>query len=154
MTRANPTRPSHAIILSVSADTAMGLAMFFDRSWMAYGLLGGLEIGAITALIGVLGFVLFHRLARDLSLPAQLSWAFLLAMALGGGKDIWDLLYFNFAPLQSPVLLRVKLAEIHDPDGMGIRVVCALVGATLGVYLGWALPGGGWRAQFAARDKA
>jgi hypothetical protein len=52
---------------------------------------------------------------------------------------------FNYAQLQSLDLLRAKLAEVHDPDNMGTRVLCELIGAGVGVFAAWLLIV--WRAH-------
>lgn len=112
--------------------------MHYNRSWMVSGWLGALEAGAIALVLGVLALMLIHwRTRRELSHGAQLAWAYLLAIALGASGDLWDLFYFSYARLQSLALLRIKLAAVHDPDGLGMRVLAELVGAALGVGLGW-----------------
>lgn len=65
--------------------------------------------------------------------------AFALSVVIGGGQDIWNLFYFNMAPLQSITLLKLKLAAVHDPDAIGLRVFFEMVGAFLGACLGWAM---------------
>jgi hypothetical protein len=129
--------------------------MYFDKSWMGYGVIGGLQAGAITLVIAFVMFGLISWPGRRLGwgLGGMLSWSFLLAMLLGGPADLWDLLYFNFAPLESVSLLQAKLAKIHDPDGIGTRVFSEFVGAVIGVYLGWAIFGGGWRGRWSAQRR-
>jgi len=114
--------------------------MHYDQSWMGYGWVGGLQAGAIAMLVGALVFALLRwRTGSAWSHGAQLGWAWLLALALAASGDLWDLFYFNFAQLQSLQLLRAKLATVHDPDGIGTRVLCELLGAALGVYAAWLL---------------
>lgn len=122
--------------------------MHYDQSWMGYGWVGGVEAGALAAAAGALMFALLcWRTRREWSHGAQIGWAYVLALALAASGDLWDLFYFNYARLQSLQLLRVKLAAVHDPDGLGTRVLCELVGAAVGVYLGWALCSGDWRRR-------
>ncbi|KRF01847.1 hypothetical protein ASG87_10070 [Frateuria sp. Soil773] len=114
--------------------------MHYDQSWMGYGWTGGLEAGAISAAVAALLFALIHWRTRGRrSHGAQIAWAWLLALALTASGDLWDMFYFNFARLESLQLLKVKLAEVHDPDGISIRVLCELVGATLGVIVALAV---------------
>jgi hypothetical protein len=35
--------------------------------------------------------------------------------------------------------MRASLAGIHDPDGIGTRVLCEFLGVAVGVSLAWAL---------------
>src|SRR6185437_11140829 len=60
--------------------------------------------------------------------------------------DLWDLFYLNYSNLQSRPLLTAVLAGMHDPEHLGMRVLCELLGVSLGVYLGWVLSGG-YRAR-------
>jgi hypothetical protein len=122
--------------------------MHYDQSWMGYGWIGGLEAGAITAVAAALLFALFHRRWRHRpGYGAPIGWSYLLALALTASGDLWDMFYFNYARLQSLQLLRVKLAAVHDPAGIGTRVLCEFIGATIGVYVGWALCSGDWRRR-------
>lgn len=115
--------------------------MHYDQSWMGYGIVGGLQAGAISALAGLLLFVAFYWLGRrnGWSYGPQVGWSFLLTMLLTASGDLSDLFYFSYARLQSLQLLRAKLAQVHDPDGMGLRVLCEFVGCVLGIYVGWLL---------------
>ena len=115
--------------------------MHYGQSWMAFGVLGALQAALISTLVGGLLFVLFYALGRRSGWGpgAPIAWAFLLAALLTVSGDLWDLFYFNYGQLQSLVLLKAKLALVHDPDAMGMRVVAELLGVTLGVYLGWQL---------------
>jgi hypothetical protein len=38
-------------------------------------------------------------------------------------------------------LLRIKLAGMHDPEHLGLRVLCELLGVPLGIGLGWLVAG-------------
>lgn len=116
--------------------------MHYDQSWMADGWTGGLEAGALSALAAGLLFLLLQWLNRDhRGLGATLGWSVLLATLLTASGDLWDLFYFSYARLQSLALLRAKLALVHDPESLGIRVLCELLGVALGLYLGWLLRG-------------
>ncbi len=118
--------------------------MHYDQSWMGYGIVGGVQAGAISALGGVLLFVLFHWLGRrnGWSYGPQIGWSFLLATLLTASGDMWDLFYFNYGQLQSLQLLKAKLAQVHDPDSIGLRVLCEWLGMAVGIYVGWAICGG------------
>lgn len=127
--------------------------MQYDQSWMGYGIVGGVQAGLISALAGLLLFFAFHAWGRrhDWSWGQQIGWSFLLAAALTASGDLWNLFYFNYGRLQSLQLLKVKLAEVHDPDHMGLRALCELLGVALGIYVGWALASGDWRRRFGGR---
>lgn len=113
--------------------------MPYDQSWMGYGLIGGLEAGAIALAAGLVLFVVIHLFGRaqGWSLGLEISWAYVLGMLLAGGNDLWNLFYFNYGRLQSLQLLRARLAEVHDPDSIGLRVLFEFVGVGIGVFLGW-----------------
>jgi len=113
----------------------------YDQSWMGFGIVGALQAALISTLAGGLLFVVFHWLGRrsGWSPGVPIAWSFLLAVWFTASGDLWDLFYFNYGQLQSLVLLKAKLALVHDPDAMGLRVLAELLGVTLGVYLGWLL---------------
>jgi hypothetical protein len=117
--------------------------MPYDQSWMGYGLIGGLEAGAIALVAALVLFGLMHLFGRTQgwSLGLEISWAYMLGMLLAGGGDLWNLFYFNYGRLQSLQLLRARLAEVHDPDNIGLRVLFEFFGAGIGVFLGWLLFG-------------
>jgi len=119
--------------------------MPYDRSWMGFGIIGALETGAIALVIGIVVFGLLHLINRGngWSDGKEIAIAFVLAVLLGAGQDIWDLFYFNMAPLQSLTLLKLKLAAVHDPDAIGLRVFFEFVGALIGVFIGWVMFSGG-----------
>jgi hypothetical protein len=71
--------------------------------------------------------------------------AFLLSLLLTASGDLWDLVYFNYANINSIQYLKVRLAQVHDPDNIGLRVFWELLGALVGAGLGWLLRGGDWR---------
>ena len=114
--------------------------MFFDKSWMGYGMLGGLEAGLIVAVVVFLIYGLLRWLGRKgepRNQAATLCAAAALGLLLGAGGDLWDSFYLNYAPMQSIALIQARLAEVHDPDGLGLRVFFDLLGAAIGAYLGW-----------------
>lgn len=112
--------------------------MHYDQSWMGYGWIGGLEAGLIAAIAGAVLFAVFRWRTRGVwSHGAQMAWAYVLGVALAGSGDLSDLFYFSYARLQSLQLLRMKLAQVHDPDGLGTRVLCELAGVAVGVGLAW-----------------
>ena len=120
--------------------------MPFDRSWMGYGMVGALEVAGIALLVGIVVYLLLHLVIgkpEAWSAGKEVSIAFVLTVVLAGGQDIWNLFYFNMAPLQSITLLRAKLAAVHDPDAIGLRVFFELVGGFVGVSLGWVMFSGG-----------
>lgn len=127
--------------------------MHYDQAWMGYGIVGGLQAGAISVLVGWLLFGLMHWLGRrnHWSIGAQIGWSFLLATLLSASGDLWDMFYLNYAQLQSLQLLQAKLAQMHDPDSLGTRVWCELSGVVLGIGLGWLWCQLDWRRGFGRR---
>jgi hypothetical protein len=117
--------------------------MFFDQSWMGYGFVGALEAGAIALVISLIVYLLLHWFGRSQGWSAalEISWTSVIAMALAGGSDLWNLFYFNYGRVQSLQLLKIRLAEVHDPDNLGARVVFEFLGVCIGIYLGWFLFG-------------
>ncbi len=115
--------------------------MPFDQSWMGYGIVGALQAGVIAAVIGFFMLLLVRWLTRKQhwSLGRELSVAFLLSLLPSSSGDLWNLFYFNYADLQSPVLMGVALAEVHDPDNIGTRVLCEFLGVAVGLLLAWLL---------------
>jgi len=118
--------------------------MQYDQSWMGYGIVGGLQAGLIAAVVATVLFCVFHHVGRrqGWSYGPTIGWTFLLSALLAAGGDLWNLFYFNYARLQSLQLLKAKLAAVHDPDGIGLRVLCEFVGIILGMLAGWALCAG------------
>lgn len=118
--------------------------MQYNQSWMGSGIVGGLEAGAISLVVALALFLLLHWLGRRHHWCAaqKIGWSFLLASVLTVSGDLWNLIYLNYANLQSPPLLKAVLAGIHDPGHLGLRLLCELLGVSLGVYLGWVLSGG------------
>ncbi|MDE2279242.1 MAG: hypothetical protein KGK04_06645 [Xanthomonadaceae bacterium] len=123
--------------------------MNYDQSWMGYGWVGGAEAGAISLAAGLVLYFAFHWFGRrdGWSDARQIGWSYLLALLLTARVDFWNLFYFNYARLQSLQLLQAKLAEVHDPDGIGTRALCELMGAAVGVFVAWVLRGGHWRRR-------
>jgi 4-amino-4-deoxy-L-arabinose transferase-like glycosyltransferase len=121
--------------------------MFYDQSWMGYGFVGGLQAGAIALAIGCLMLLLVHWLTRKQawSHGRALGVAYLLSLPPSCSGDLWNLIYFNYADLESPFAMHTALVGVHDPDSLGIRVLCEFVGAALGVSLVWF--GLFWRAR-------
>jgi hypothetical protein len=115
--------------------------MLYDQSWMGYGIVGGMQAGAIAAVIGFFVLLLLHWLTRKQpwSHGRELAVAYLLSVLPSSSGDLWNMFYFNYADLQSPALMRASLAGIHDPDGIGTRVLCEFLGVAVGVSLAWAL---------------
>ncbi|WP_266156930.1 hypothetical protein [Dyella silvatica] len=115
--------------------------MHYDQSWMGYGMVGGLQAGAIAAVVGLLlfGVLRWFGERNEWGNGRQLAWTYLITLALTASGDLWDLVYFSYGQLQSLQLLKVKLAGVHDPDGIGARVMCEFIGGVVGVYVGWVL---------------
>jgi hypothetical protein len=103
------------------------------------GWLGALEAGLIAMAIGFVLFLVFHALSVRLAWNPghSVGWACLGAVAIGAGIDLWNLFYLGVVKLESPVSARIALAKIHDPDGLGVRVLMEVLGALTGVALGW-----------------
>lgn len=122
--------------------------MPFDRSWMGYGIEGALQVGGIALLAGIVAYLIVRAIgkANGWSHGMELTVAVLVAFFLAGGEDIWNSFYFNFVPIQSPLLLRTKLAAVHDPDSMGLRVLFEMLGALVGAFTGWSIFSGGFKA--------
>jgi energy-coupling factor transporter transmembrane protein EcfT len=128
--------------------------MHYDQSWMGYGMVGGLEAGAISAVVAFLLYLGVHAYGRrqGWSPLQKIAIAFLLSLALTATGDMWDLFYFNYGQLQSVQLLKIKLAAVHDPDSIGLRVFCELIGAMVGAGVGWIVLGGDWRRVLRGED--
>ncbi|MBB4755380.1 hypothetical protein XarjCFBP7653_16615 [Xanthomonas arboricola] len=112
-----------------------------------FGLLGSLEAGLIALVVGVLVFAGIEHIGRRLHFTHghTLGIACLLSVAIGGGYDIWNLVYTSIVRLESPLYARLALARIHDPNELGSRVVLEVAGAIAGVVVGWKLfSSGSW----------
>ena len=66
-----------------------------------------------------------------------IGWACVSAVILGAGVDLWNMFYLGVSRLESPLYARLALKGIHDPDGLGARVVLEVAGALAGVVIGW-----------------
>ncbi|WP_199099011.1 hypothetical protein [Dyella sp. ASV21] len=113
--------------------------MPYDQSWMGYGLIGALEAGAIAAGVGLVVFGILHWLGRSQgwNVGIEVSWSYVVSLLVAGGQDLWNLFYFSYGRLQSLQLLQARLAEVHDPDSLGLRVLFEFIGAGIGIYVGW-----------------
>ncbi|MBB3225980.1 hypothetical protein FHW69_000570 [Luteibacter sp. Sphag1AF] len=129
--------------------------MPYDRSWMGYGIVGALQAGGIALVVAVIVYALVRAYGKRHGWHhgQELAVAFCFAVVLAGGEDMWNLFYFNFAPLQSLQLLKIKLAAVHDPDAIGLRAFFEFVGALTGVCVGWSIFSGGLRDLLAGDDK-
>ena len=103
------------------------------------GLLGALEAGLIAFAIGLLVYALWSWICRrsGLTVGHAIGWGAAIAVLLAAGIDAWNLFYLGVARLESPLYARIALQGIHDPDGLGSRVVLEIAGALSGVVLGW-----------------
>lgn len=121
--------------------------MHYDQSWMGYGLIGGLEAGAISTVVALLLYGVVHTFGRKQgwSPLRMIAIAFLLSLLLTASGDMWDLFYFNYANMNSIQFLKARLAQVHDPDNIGQRVFWEMLGALVGAGLGWIFRGGDWR---------
>ncbi len=104
-----------------------------------YGVLGAVEAGLIALLVGMLCFLFWYWLSRKMrwSMGHAIGWSCVLAVVIGAGVDVWNMFYLGIARLESPLYARIALKGIHDPDGLGSRVVLEIAGALSGVVLGW-----------------
>jgi hypothetical protein len=103
------------------------------------GWLGALEAGALALVIGLLAYLLCHFLARGLRWPEghAIGWAAFASVAIGAGIDLWHLFSLFFVNPGSPARVQLALAGIHDPGGLGTRVMMEIFGALGGVLLAW-----------------
>lgn len=104
-----------------------------------YGVLGAVEAGLIALLVGMLCFLFWYWLSRKMrwSMGHAIGWSCVSAVVIGAGVDVWNMFYLGIARLESPLYARIALKGIHDPDGLGSRVVLEIAGALSGVVLGW-----------------
>jgi len=111
--------------------------MHYDQSWMGYGIVGGLEAGAISAVAGFLLYALFNWIGNRNAWGHGLrtGWSSLIAFLLTASGDLWDMIYFNYGRVESIQFLKAKLAEVHDFDGVGTRVFFEFLGVGIGVFV-------------------
>jgi len=100
---------------------------------------GAIEAGLIACVLGLAGFWLLHRAARRWRWPRghAIGWSALLSAVVAAGIDSWNLFYLGVVRLESPLRAKIVLATIHDADNLANRVVLELIGALVGVVLGW-----------------
>jgi hypothetical protein len=127
--------------------------MNFDRYWLGYGMDGALQMAGIAVALGVVAYGVCFLLGRREGARegVLIAWSWLAASLLSGFADIWDLIYFNVVPIHSLQLLQLKLALVHDPNSIGLRVLFELLGATVGVAIGWALFSAGYHRRLRSR---
>ncbi|MCK9537663.1 hypothetical protein [Dokdonella sp.] len=109
--------------------------------FLHYGVLGALEAAGLAALAGCVLYALARLLRRPLGWRegTEFGVAFALAVVVGAGVDAWDLFTLGIVRPESPFAIQQRLASIHDPDALGMRVVLEFLGAAAGVTLGWLL---------------
>lgn len=115
----------------------MGMAGVFEAALIA------LAVGVVVQLL--VRLLLSRRLGW--SHAHEVAWAYLVAVVVGCGVDLWHLFHMFIVPMQSPVSIRRVLSGIHDPDYLSTRVFAELTAAGLGVALGWWLSGGARRPR-------
>lgn len=123
--------------------------------FLPFGPLGVLLAALFSLLAGVLLTGLVHAWGRrhGWNHAREIAWAWLVAILITAGTDTWHLLYMGVVPMQSPVSIARVLAKIHDPDTLGVRVVCEFIGVSAGVMLGWLMWTGLWRHPLSSRRK-
>ena len=121
--------------------------MPYDRSWMGFGTVGALQAGGIALIVGFAIYALLNLIGKpgNWSFGKSLAIAFVVSFLVAGGEDLWDLFYFDLIPPQSILVLRNKLAAVHDPDAIGTRVCFEAIGALIGVFVGSAVFSNGLR---------
>lgn len=109
--------------------------------WLHHGVLGALEAAALAALAGLVLYGLARLLRRPFGWREGTEFGIALALAVlvGAGVDAWDLFTLGIERPESPFAIQQRLATIHDPDALGMRVVLEFLGAAAGVTLGWLL---------------
>lgn len=110
-----------------------------NLAFLPFGPWGVVWAACISLVAGVLLLGLVHAWGRHQhwSHAAEIGWAWLVTVAVTASVDTWHLLYLGIVPLESPVTIARVLAPIHDPNTLGVRVVCEFIGASAGVMLGW-----------------
>lgn len=114
-----------------------------------FGLLGALEAGLIAVLVGLLAYGAWRWIVRASggSVGHAIGWACFTAVIVAAGIDSWNLFYLGMMKMESPLYARLALQGIHDADSLGTRVVFEIIGAGLGVLLGWQWFSGGLRGE-------
>lgn len=127
-----------------------------NLAFLPFGPWGVVLAACISLVAGVLLLGLVHAWGRrqHWSHAAEIGWAWLATVVLTAGADTWHLLYLGIVPLESPVTIARVLAPIHDPDTLGMRVMCEFIGASAGVMLGWLLWAQAWRRVKSHHDAA
>jgi len=106
---------------------------------LGYGMVGALQAAGIAAVVGFILFSLAHLLRNAFGWRqgTEIGVAFALALLLAAGVDAWELFSLNIVRLESPFAIQQRLARIHDPGSLGLRVVMEFLGAAVGVAVGW-----------------
>ena len=106
---------------------------------LGYGMTGALQAAAIAAAVAFVLFSLAHALRGFLGWRhgTEIGVSFALALLVAAGVDAWELFSLSIVRLESPFAIQQRLAQIHDPDALGLRVVMEFLGAAAGVTLGW-----------------
>ncbi|MGH8172304.1 MAG: hypothetical protein ACREPX_04110 [Rhodanobacteraceae bacterium] len=107
--------------------------------WLSSGIAGALESGAIALAIGALLCAAAHAISDALGWRqgTAIGVALVLTLAITAGVDAWDLFSLSINRMESAFVIERVLANIHDPDWLGARVVFEFTGAVFGVMLGW-----------------
>ena len=110
-----------------------------NLSWLHTGMLGSLEAGLISLLVAFLFHGVAHAIGRRVSWSeaGKIGRAYVAALIVSAGPDIWHLLYMGIVPLESVVTIQRMLERIYDPAWLGVRVVMEFIGAGFGVMAGW-----------------
>ncbi|WP_242107297.1 hypothetical protein [Luteimonas aquatica] len=104
-----------------------------------YGWLGVLEAGGIAFAIGAVFCLIWRPLCRLMGLDSGhvIGWAGFAAVIVAAGIDLRHLVSLFFVNPGSPAYAQQALANIHDPDRLGARVLIEMICAFSGVVLVW-----------------
>ncbi len=118
-----------------------------NLAFLPFGPWGVVLAAVISTVVGMLliGLTRLWGRRHGWTHAHEIAWAWLITVIVTAGVDSWHLLYMGVTPMQSPVTIARVLSAIHDPDTLGVRVVCEFIGACVGVILGWLLWSGLWR---------
>ncbi len=110
-----------------------------------FGLLGAAEAGLISMRVGLLMYGLWRWILRagEAVVGRTLAWAGFTAMIVAAGIDSWHLFYLAVVKMESPLYARMALQGFHEPDALATRVVFEILGALVGVLIGWQWFSGG-----------